>query len=90
MIDGTDVATGYGLVNGRRSVYILVTKRADASTLAVVSEVKRNIPDMQQAISRFVEVDTVSAASELAKASQSLEVSKAVSAHIVALLNPSA
>jgi flagellar hook-associated protein 3 FlgL len=45
--------------------------------------------DMQQAISRFVEIDTVSAASELAKASQSLEVSRAVTSHIVALLNPS-
>ena len=30
--DTTDVPTGYALVNGRRSVYILVTKRADAST----------------------------------------------------------
>lgn len=45
-----DVPTGYGLVNGKRSVYILVTKRADASTLAVVSEVKKNLPRMQAAI----------------------------------------
>src|SRR5262249_30138760 len=37
--NSTDVPTGYGLVNGKRSVYILVTKRADASTLAVVKEV---------------------------------------------------
>ena len=28
------------LVNGKRAVYILVTKRADASTLAVVNEIK--------------------------------------------------
>ncbi|HET7503942.1 MAG TPA: flagellin, partial [Kofleriaceae bacterium] len=46
--------------------------------------------DMQQAISRLVEVDTVSAASELAKATQSLEVSRAVSSHILAVLAPSA
>jgi flagellar hook-associated protein 3 FlgL len=46
--------------------------------------------DMQQAISRFVEVDTVSAASELAKATQSLEVSRAVTQHIIAALAPSA
>lgn len=45
--------------------------------------------DMQQAISRFVEVDTVSAASELAKATQSLDVSRTVASHIVALLRPS-
>lgn len=38
--NGSDILTGYALVNGRRTVYIPVTKRADASTLAVVSEVK--------------------------------------------------
>ena len=31
--DSTDIPTAYALVNGRRAVYILVTKRADASTL---------------------------------------------------------
>ena len=45
--DSTDVPTGYALVNGRRSVYILVTKRADASTLSVVNAVKAALPDMQ-------------------------------------------
>jgi multidrug efflux pump subunit AcrB len=48
--DSTDIPTGYALVNGSRAVYILVTKRADASTLAVVNEVKRNLPKMQDAI----------------------------------------
>ncbi len=38
--DSSDIPTGYALVNGRRAVYILVTKRADASTLNVVNEVK--------------------------------------------------
>jgi flagellar hook-associated protein 3 FlgL len=45
--------------------------------------------DMSAAIARFVEIDTVSAASELAKATQSLEVSRAVSTHLVQLLAPS-
>jgi multidrug efflux pump subunit AcrB len=45
--DSTDIPTGYALVNGRRSVYILVTKRADASTLSVVSAVRAALPDMQ-------------------------------------------
>ena len=45
--DSTDAPTGYALVNGRRSVYMLVTKRADASTLSVVNEVKAALPDMQ-------------------------------------------
>src|SRR5262249_50859248 len=51
----TDIATGYGLVNGRRSVYILVTKRADASTLAVVDEVTANLPLMQDVLPRDAE-----------------------------------
>jgi multidrug efflux pump subunit AcrB len=50
-VDTQDVPTGYGLVNGKRSVYILVTKRADASTLAVVNEVKKKMARMQSAIS---------------------------------------
>ena len=36
--DASDIPAGYALVNGRRAVYILVTKRADASTLSVVRE----------------------------------------------------
>src|SRR5262249_7653458 len=45
--DSTDVPSGYALVNGRRAVYILVTKRADASTVAVVNAVRENLPKMQ-------------------------------------------
>jgi multidrug efflux pump subunit AcrB len=41
--DSTDIPTGYALVNGRRAVYIPVTKRPDASTLTVVEEVKQNL-----------------------------------------------
>src|SRR5947209_4214450 len=47
--DSTDIPSGYALVNGKRAVYILVTKRADASTLAVVNEVKKNLPRMRAA-----------------------------------------
>lgn len=45
--------------------------------------------DMAAAISKFVEVDAVAAASELAKSTQALEVSRAVSQHIVSVLRPS-
>ena len=45
--DASDIATGYALVNGRRAVYILVTKRADASTLSVVGNVREALPKMQ-------------------------------------------
>jgi multidrug efflux pump subunit AcrB len=45
--NGSDILTGYGLVNGRRTVYIPVTKRADASTLDVVNRVRSELPRMQ-------------------------------------------
>lgn len=45
--DASDVPTGYALVNGKRAVYILVTKRANASTVDVVNRVKANLPKMQ-------------------------------------------
>jgi multidrug efflux pump subunit AcrB len=48
--DGTDIPTGYALVNGRRAVYILVTKRADASTVSVVNQVRANLPKMTAAL----------------------------------------
>nr|MBI3612514.1 efflux RND transporter permease subunit [Nitrospirota bacterium] len=45
--NSTDIVTAYALINGRRAVYIPVTKRADASTLAVVDRVKEAIPKFQ-------------------------------------------
>jgi multidrug efflux pump subunit AcrB len=48
--DATDVPVGYGLVNGRKSVYLPVVKRADASTLSVVNAVKENLHRFQAAM----------------------------------------
>jgi multidrug efflux pump subunit AcrB len=48
--DSSDYPVGYALVNGHRSVYINVTKRADASTLSVIKAVKAALPDMQKNI----------------------------------------
>ncbi|HKI38711.1 MAG TPA: efflux RND transporter permease subunit [Gemmataceae bacterium] len=48
--EASDIPTGYALVNGKRTVYMLVTKRADASTLAVVNSVKENLGRMQDAL----------------------------------------
>ena len=45
--DSTDIPTAYALVNGNRAVYIPVTKRPDASTLSVVSEVRANLARFQ-------------------------------------------
>ena len=48
--DSTDIQTGFALVNGKRTVYIPVTKRADASTLAVVNLVRRNLSKFQSVL----------------------------------------
>src|SRR5688572_21961229 len=45
--DSTDIPTAYALVNGRRAVYIPVTKRPDASTLDVVAEVRASLGRFQ-------------------------------------------
>ncbi len=54
--DGSDIVTCYALVNGRRTVYIPVTKRADASTLSVVDLVKANLPKFQGVLPDDVKV----------------------------------
>jgi multidrug efflux pump subunit AcrB len=54
--NGADVTTGYALINGKRSVYIPVTKRADASTWDVVQQIKKALPDMQAAIPEDIKV----------------------------------
>ena len=53
---GSDVTTSYALVNGKRSVYIPVTKRSDASTWDVVQRVKAALPDMQGAVPDDIKV----------------------------------
>jgi multidrug efflux pump subunit AcrB len=54
--DSTDIPTAYALVNGRRAVYIPVTKRPDASTLNVVSEVKANLGRFQELVPDDIKV----------------------------------
>src|SRR5216117_684867 len=54
--DASDIITSYALVNGRRTVYIPVTKRSDASTLSVVNLVKKNIPRFQSVVPGDVKV----------------------------------
>ncbi len=48
--DSSDIQTSFALVNGRRAVYMLVNKRADASTLDVVNRVKAEMPKMQASL----------------------------------------
>jgi multidrug efflux pump subunit AcrB len=54
--NGTDIVTAYAHVNGKRTVYIPVTKRADASTLAVIDSVKAAIPNFKKVVPDGVDV----------------------------------
>jgi multidrug efflux pump subunit AcrB len=48
--DGADIPTGWALINGRRAIYMPVVKTADASTLAVVKDLKANIGRMRSVL----------------------------------------
>ena len=54
--DGSDISTSIALVNGRRTVYMPVTKRSDASTLRVVELVKANLPKFKAACPEDIQV----------------------------------
>ncbi|MBL9123571.1 MAG: efflux RND transporter permease subunit, partial [Planctomycetaceae bacterium] len=54
--DAADAPAGYALANGRRAVYILATKRADASTMSVITNIKRALPEMQAALPADIKV----------------------------------
>ena len=57
--DSTDVVVGYAHVDGRRTVYIPVTKRADASTLSVIQNVRDALPRMRNVAPEDVKIDLV-------------------------------
>jgi multidrug efflux pump subunit AcrB len=48
--DSADAPAGFALVNGRRAVYILATKRAEASTLSVINNINNALPKMREAL----------------------------------------
>jgi multidrug efflux pump subunit AcrB len=54
--NGTDIVTGYAHVDGKRTVYIQVTKRSDASTLAVIGRVKKALPSFQAVVPQDVKI----------------------------------
>ena len=56
VVDGSDIVTSYALVDGRRTVYIPVTKRSTASTLSVVNLVKANLAKFQSVLPADVKV----------------------------------
>lgn len=54
--DTTDILTGYALVNGRRTVYMAISKQASASTLSVVNGIKANLSYMQSLLPEDIKV----------------------------------
>lgn len=57
--DGADITAGYALVNGKRSVYLPITKSADASTWEVVQGLKKAIPRFQALLPEDVKLSYV-------------------------------
>ncbi|CAL1517723.1 efflux RND transporter permease subunit [Chitinophaga sp. MM2321] len=57
--DGTDQTVGYALINGKRSVYLPVIKKADASTLKAVANLKASIPMLENVLPEDVAVKYV-------------------------------
>ncbi|MEC3880324.1 efflux RND transporter permease subunit [Parapedobacter sp. 10938] len=54
--DGADQTVGYALVNGKRSVYLPIIKKADASTLEAVENLKASIPKLKNQLPEDVEI----------------------------------
>src|SRR5262249_45150545 len=57
--DTADIVVGYAHVDDKRTVYIPVTKRADASTLDLIRSVRQALPAMRNAAPEDVGIDLV-------------------------------
>src|ERR1700743_924668 len=57
--DAADITTGYAVVNGKRSIYLPITKSADASTWEVVQGLKKAIPRFQALLPNDVKLSYV-------------------------------
>src|SRR5215510_12701962 len=57
--DTADIVVGFAHVDDKRTVYIPVTKRADASTLDVIRNVRRALPAMRNVAPEDVKIDLV-------------------------------
>src|SRR5213076_732909 len=57
--DTADIVVGYAHVDDKRTVYIPVTKRADASTLDVIRNVRQALPAMRAVAPEDVNIDLV-------------------------------
>src|SRR5262249_2811313 len=57
--DTADIVVGFAHVDDKRTVYIPVTKRADASTLDVIRRVREALPAMRSVAPEDVKIDLV-------------------------------
>jgi len=57
--DAADITAGYALINGKRSVYLPITKSAAASTWEVVQNLKKAIPRFQATLPEDVRLNYV-------------------------------
>jgi multidrug efflux pump subunit AcrB len=57
--DGADITNGYALINGKRSVYLPITKSASASTWDVVQNLKKALPRFQALVPDDVKLSFV-------------------------------
>ncbi|MCR8560726.1 efflux RND transporter permease subunit [Mucilaginibacter sp. BJC16-A38] len=57
--DGADITNGYALINGKRSVYLPITKAASASTWDVVQNLKKALPRFQALVPPDVKLSFV-------------------------------
>ncbi len=54
--DGADQTVGYALINGKRSVYLPIIKKADASTLEAVKNLKEALPMLKDQLPEDVNI----------------------------------
>lgn len=57
--DESDKTTGYAMVNGKRTVYLPVIKKASASTLSAINNLKKSMPMLEDNLPEDVKVEFV-------------------------------
>lgn len=56
VVDDGDITVGHALINGKRSVYLPIIKKADASTLDAVENLKSSIPMLKDQLPEDVKI----------------------------------
>lgn len=59
VVDEADKTTGYAMVNGKRTVYLPVIKKASSSTLSAINNLKSSMPMLEENLPEDVKIDFV-------------------------------